>query len=171
MYTETGRWPADELWGVIPDGLSEYLPKDFTFSLRPEQDIRYSIDNYIGNVKYQTRYGQFEVAISVHSKDIFILNSIKTLLIGNAISTPGFSGYSRVSYIVKDLEQSDATIKEDEDGNDQEEDLKDEEDDKDDKEDKDKDKDEDDDDDDDKDKDKDDKNDKKDKDNEKGKKD
>jgi len=125
MYTETGKWPADELWGVIPSGLSGYLPGKFTFSLLPKQDVRYSFDNYIGNEKYQKQYGQFDIAISVHSKDIFILNSIKTLLIGNVISSPGFSGYSRMSYIVKDLEQSADDINE-EDISAGQEDLKDE---------------------------------------------
>lgn len=100
-YSDTNEWPPDTWWGVIPKELKPYLPNSIDFDKNPALDVKYSIDNYIGNSDFQKNYGLFDVAVSVHSKDAALINSLKGISNKNLISGKGFFDNKRLFLIVK----------------------------------------------------------------------
>ncbi len=103
-YSDNNEWPPDTWWGVIPKELKPYLPNSIDFDKNPVLDVKYSLDNYIGNTDFQKKYGLFDVAVSVHSTDAALINSLKNISTGNLISSKGFFNNKRLYLIIKSVE-------------------------------------------------------------------
>lgn len=77
-YAETGEFPRDRGTGKIPPEIKEYLPKNFSFDLRPKLDVRYDWENWVkksGKPKHQ-KTGVL-VGISINTKDKRLVTALQ----------------------------------------------------------------------------------------------
>ncbi|MCK4237219.1 MAG: hypothetical protein KAX38_08875 [Candidatus Krumholzibacteria bacterium] len=72
-YTESGEFPKDGKPGKVPPEIEEYLPKDFSFNLRPKIDVRYDWEKWItkkGKPKHPKTGVIYGLSVTTKDKDI-----------------------------------------------------------------------------------------------------